>query len=81
MATTEYEPDPVPTGVRVTLVQAGAKAREAVGADERLSLRTLALLVIVGLAGASAPMPVALIGVVAAVLLTLDVARLTWKRK
>lgn len=81
MATTEYEPEPPATGMRVTLIHAADAARLAVGADEHLSLRTLLLLVVVGLAGASAPMPIALIGVVATVLLTLDIARLTWKRR
>lgn len=81
MATTEFEPDAPPSTAQVVLVRASELTRAVTGVDERLSLRTLLLLVIVGLAGASAPMPLALIGVVATVLLTLDVARYAWRKK
>jgi hypothetical protein len=81
MATIELEPAPPPSRQQVLLYKSNELTRAVAGTDDRLSLRTLLLLVIVGLAGASAPMPLALVGVVATVLLALDVARYAWRKK
>ena len=81
MATNEYEQEAPPAGPVVFLTRTRDLANAAVGTDEALSLRTLLLLMLVGIAAGSAPMPLALIGVAATVWLALDVARLSWRKR
>lgn len=77
MATNEYEQPATTPPMTVTIVRA---VHEATGTDARLTLRLLAALVAVGLAGSTAPMPFALILVGALVVVAIEVARLAWKK-
>ena len=63
----EEEPDP-----RFARVQAGA--RDVMGASERMPIRVILLVILIGLCGATSPIPANIIGIVALLLLTLDIA-------
>jgi len=81
MATNDYEQEAPPSGPVVFIARTRDLANAAAGTDDALSFRTLLLLILVGIAAGSAPMPLALVGVAAAVWLALDVARLSWRKR
>jgi len=63
----EEEPDP-----RFAKVQSAT--RDVMGASERMPIRVILLVILIGLCGATSPIPANIIGIVALLLLTLDIA-------
>ncbi len=63
----EPEPDP-----RFAKVQ--AKARGVMGASDRMPIRAILLVIVVGLCIALSPIPANIVGIIALLLLTIDIA-------
>lgn len=75
MATNEFEEPTIPRIVATQQV-----VHDLTGTDARLTLRLLVALLVVGLAGSTAPIPFNLVFAVALVVVVIEVARLAWKR-
>jgi len=77
MATNPLEAEQTTPPMMVNIVRA---THEATGTDARLTLRLLFALLVIAVTGSTAPFPYALFFMAALVVVSVEVARLAWKK-
>jgi hypothetical protein len=82
MATLETETPLVHESSYVVVSRKAVEAvRASAGADDKLSFKTIAALIVVICVVALAPAPWSMVGVVATIILTLELARMAWRKQ